>query len=181
MTITTNSPAIAWRTLSGDELAASPDARLGGALAVMFWAAIAMIVTVVLALVVMVTLGDFFSVAMLSQMMFSGSTLASRIARIQMIPKAMFAAWAFTFVIMTLARRPSTPRVASVLMVIWSVSSIGAAVATRYLAATGNFDILNMASLLPYVFLQVAIVSALWGYMNDGRRPNVYFRKRVRT
>jgi hypothetical protein len=177
----TKPPQARWRTLSTEELAANPDAKLGGALAVMFWGALAMLTTVVLMLAVMIVFGDFFSVTMMSRMLFSASTLSSRIAGIQMIPQAIFALWALVFAIMTLSRRHSTPSVASVLMIIWSVSSISAAIATRYLAARGSFDIFSQASLLPYIFLEIVLMAAFCGYMSDGRRPNAYYRRRVRA
>ncbi len=63
--------------LSEPEFAASPDAKLGGALAVIFWGAGAMVATLVLMLAAMIAFGGFFTVTMMSQMMFSGSTLAS--------------------------------------------------------------------------------------------------------
>ena len=181
MTTTTTQPQSGWRPLSADELGASADTKLGGALAVMFWSAVAMVATVVLILAGLIAFGDFFSVTMMSRMLFSASSLSSRIAGIQMIPQAMFAVFAFAFVVMTLARRPSTPAVASVLMVMWAATSIGAQIGTRYLIAQSNFDPLSQASLLPYIFLEIVLVAAFCGYMADGRRPNVYYLRRVRA
>ena len=57
MSSTTPSSADKWRTLSADELAASPDAKLGGALAVIFWSAAAMVVTLLLMLAAILALG----------------------------------------------------------------------------------------------------------------------------
>ena len=181
MSITTSAKAVAWRALGADELAASADAKLGGALAVIFWAAVAMVATLVLTLAAMIAFGSFFTITMMSQMLFSGSTLSSRIAGIQLIPQAMFAVFAFTFVIMTIGRRSSTPKVASVLMLMWAATSIGAQIGTRYLIAQSSFDAVSQASLLPYIFIEIVLVSAFCGYMSDGRRPNAYFRKRVRA
>jgi hypothetical protein len=182
MTTTITHPqSVQWRALSADELAASPDAKLGGALAVMFWSAVAMVATAVLVMAGLIVFGDFFSVTMMSRMLFSAYSLSSRIAGIQMIPQAMFAVFAFTFVVMTMGRRPSTPAVASVLMVMWAATSIGAQIGTRYLIAQSNFDPMSQLSLLPYVLLEIVMVAAFCGYMTDGRRPNVYYRRRVRA
>jgi hypothetical protein len=106
--------------------------------------------------------------------------LSSQIAGIQMVPQAMFAIWAFAFAVMTMGRRPSTPKVASVLMVIWAATSIGAQIGTRYLIAQNNVDLISQASLLPYILIEIILVAAFCGYMADGRRPNIYYRERVR-
>lgn len=181
--MTTISPAQSpqWRLLTTAELVASPEARLGGALAVMLWGAIAMVLGGALTVAWLIVFGDFFSVTMMLRGLFSGSTLSSRIATISMIPQAVFFIWSFVFAVMTMGRNPSTPKVASVLMVLWAVSAIGAAVGARYLIAQSNFDLVSQASLVPFVLLQVVLVSAFCGYMSEGRRPNIYFRKRVRA
>lgn len=140
-----------------------------------------MVATAVIVVAGLTAFGDFFSVTMMSRMLFSASSLSSRIAGIQMIPQAMFAVWAFTFVVMTMGRRPSTPAVASVLMVMWAATSIGAQIGTRYLIAQSNFHPLSQASLLPYIFLEIVLGAAFCGYMADGRRPNMFYRRRVRA
>jgi hypothetical protein len=161
----TTSLPIQWRALSAAELAASPEASLGGALGVMFWTAVAMVTAVV----------------MMSRMMFSGSSMASVVTGISMIPQAMFFVWACVFAAMTMGRRPSTPKVASVTMVIWAATSIGAQIATRYVIAQNTFVLGSQATLLPYILLEIVLVAAFWGYMNEGRHPNIYFLQRVRA
>lgn len=175
-----NPQSACWRPLSEAEYSASAEARLGGALGVIFWGAVAMVAALVLVIAGMIAFSDFFSFAMVSRMMFSGSSMTSVIIGISMIPQAMFVIWAFVFAIMTMGRRPSTPRVASAMMVIWGLTSIGAQIATRYVIAESSFILGSQATLLPYVLLEIVLIAAFWGYMNDGRRPNVYFRKRVR-
>ena len=120
---------------------------------------------------------------MVSEIMFSTSTPGPTmtIARLQAIQQALFAVWTLVFVIMTLARRPSTPSVASALMVMWAVSWITAAIATHYLSATSGFDLISQAALLPQILIEIVLVSAFCGYMSDGRRPNAFFRQRVRA
>jgi hypothetical protein len=39
------------------------------------------------------------------------------------------------------------------------------------------FALLQMT---PYVLFNVIITAAFWGYMQDGRWPNIYYRRRVR-
>jgi hypothetical protein len=181
MTITTPPHRDKWRSLSADELAASQEAKLGGALAVIFWGATVMVVTLLLMLVAILALGGLLPISMFLEVMFSASAPGSTmtIARLQAIQQALFALWAFVFVAMTLMRRSSTPGVASVLMVIWAVSWIAAEIATHYLSATNGFDLISQVSLLPQILIEVVLVAAFCGYMRDGRRPNAYFRKRV--
>jgi hypothetical protein len=178
---TSQGPSVQWRALSTAELAVSPEAKLSGVLAVIFWSAVAMVGTVTLVIAWLIAFGDFFSVTMMSRMLFSGSSLSSKIAGFQMIPQAMFTVWAFAFAVMTMGRRPSTPKVASVLMVIWASTSIGAQIGTRYLIAQSNFDAISQASLLPYILIEISLVAAFCGYMADGRRPNIYYLRRVRS
>jgi hypothetical protein len=170
-----------WRALSASELTASPEVKLGGALGVIFWGATAMVALVVLVIAWLIAFGDFFSTAMMSRMMFSGSSMASVVAGISMIPQAMFFIWACVFAVMTMGRRPSTPKVASVMMAIWAATSIGAQIGTRYMIAQNSFVLVSQATLLPYILLEIVLVAAFWGYMSEGRRPNIYFLTRVRA
>ena len=181
MTTSSHSQSSQWRALSAAELAASPEAKLGGPLGVIFWGAVAMVAVVILLVAWMIAFGDFFSVTMVSRMFFSGSSMASTVAGVAMIPQATFFVWACVFAVMTISRRPSTPKVASVLIVIWALTSISAQVATRYVIAQNSFVLGSQASLLPYILLEVVLVAAFWGYMSEGRRPNIYFLKRVRA
>jgi hypothetical protein len=182
MSTTTTPQASKWRTLSADEFAASADAKLRGALAVIFWSATAMVVTLLLMLAAVIAFGGFLPITMFWQMMFADASSVPSlvIARFQAVQQALFALWAVVFVVMTLMRRPSTPTAASVLMVIWAVSWIAAEIATHYLSAN-SFDLVSPVALLLPVIIEIVLVSAFCGYMSDGRRPNAYFRKRVRV
>src|SRR5258705_5837910 len=113
MTNPANPHSAEWRALSETEFAASAERNLGGALGVMFLGAVAMVALLVLVIAWLIAFGDFFVVAMMSRMMLSGSSMASVVGRIAMIPQAAFFVWACVFVIMTMGRRPSTPKVAS--------------------------------------------------------------------
>ena len=170
-----------WRMLTAEEFAASPYAKLGGALAVIFWGATTMVVALLFMLLAILALGGLFPISMFLEVMLSASAPGPTmtIARLQAIQQALFAVWAFVFVAMTLMRRSSTPIVASVLMAIWAVSWIAAEIATQYLSATSGFDLISQIPLLPQILIEIVLVAAFCGYMSEGRRPNVYFRKRV--
>ena len=180
MTETSNPTPTRWRPLSEAEFAASPEAKLGGALGTIFGCAAALVAALVLVAAWLIAFGGFFAFTMMSQSIFAGSSITSSIARISLVPQAMLFVWAFVFATMTLARKPSTPKVASVMIAIWAALSIGAQIATRYVNhAETVFNLGSQATLLPYMLLEIALVAAFWGYMSEGRRPNIYFRQRA--
>jgi hypothetical protein len=168
-----------WRPLSDAEFATSSEAKLGGALAVIFCGAVAMVALVVLAICWLIASGDFLNVTMMS--MVSGGGTASVVGAFSMIPEVMFLVWAFVFAIMTMGRRPSTPMVAGALMMIWAMMSIGTQIIVRYVIANNSLEFGSQATLLPYVLIEIVLVAAFCGYMSEGRRPNIYFRRRVRA
>lgn len=181
MTTISHPQSCQWRPLSDAELAASAEAKLGGALAVIFWCAVALVAVLVLVVAWLIAFGDFFSFTMMSQSVLSGSSMTSMVTRISLIPQAIFFIWGFVFAVMTMGRRPSTPRVASAMIAIWALTSIGAQIATRYVIGQNSFILGSQATLLPYVLLEIVMVAAFCGYMSEGSRPNAYFRKRVRA
>jgi hypothetical protein len=67
------------------------------------------------------------------------------------------------------------------MMIVWAATSIGAQIAARYVITQNSFVLGSQATLLPYVLLEIVLVAAFCGYMSEGRRPNIYFRKRVRA
>lgn len=168
-----------WRALGEAELAASPEAKLGGALAVIFWCAVALVAVLVLVIAWLIAFGSLLTVAMMSNSIFAGSSMTAIVTRISLVPQSMLFVWACTFATMTMARKPSTPRVASAMIAVWAALSIGAQISTRYVIAQNSFIIGSQATLLPYILFEIALAAAFWGYMSEGRRPNVYFRKRV--
>ena len=170
-----------WRALGEAELAASPEVKLGGALAIMFWCAVALVAVLVLVMAWLIAFGSLLTVAMMSNSIFAGSSMTAIVTRISLVPQVMLFVWGFTFAVMTMARKPSTPKVASTMIVIWAALSISAQIATRYVIAQNSFIFSSQATLLPYIVFEIALAAAFWGYMSDGRRPNVYFRKRVRA
>src|SRR5262249_2171161 len=107
--------------------------------------------------------------------------MTSIVTGISMIPQLAFLAWACVFVVMTMGRRPSTPSAASVMIVIWAMTAIGAQIATRMVIAQYNVNFASQGTLLPYIVIDIVLVAAFCGYMNGGSRPNVYFRRRVRA
>jgi hypothetical protein len=62
-----------------------------------------------------------------------------------------------------------------------AATSLGAQITTRYVIAQNSFVLGSQATLLPYILLEIVLVAAFWGYMREGRRPNIYFLKRVQA
>lgn len=179
----TNSPSPAtpqWRTLSDAELAAMPEAKLGGALAIVFWCAAIQTACLVLTIAGLIAFGSFYTITMMSQSVF-GSSISATVTRLSLGPQILMMLWAIVFAAMTMARSPSTPKVASILIAIWALAAIAAQIAIRAVIAQGTFDPGSQATLVPYILFDIILASAFWGYMHEGRRPNAYFLKRVRS
>jgi hypothetical protein len=169
-----------WRTLGDAELAVIPESKLGGALAIIVWCAAALVAGLVLVIAWLIAFGSFYSLMMMWQSIF-GNSISAAVTRLSLIPQAIMLLWAAIFVAMTMARSASTPRVASIMIAIWAASAIGSQVAVRVVIAQGAFDPGSQATLLPYILFDIILASAFWGYMSEGRWPNIYFRKRVRA
>jgi|GEM_PF-4800160 len=140
-----------WRTLTAEEDATRPEARLGGAL---LWMTI-----VAVALCIVALAGACFAFDRLRE-----------IGDRYMIAVAFIVAWSVTFVVMTLLRARATPVVASGGLAAW--------VAYRFcvslLAQAGwplAVDLLGEA----------VMAAAFCGYMAGGVRPNAYYRRRLPT
>jgi hypothetical protein len=67
-----------------------------------------------------------------------------------------------------------------VLIALWAVLATGAPLESRLVMAGYQVDWLSLAYLFPTLALNVMIAAAFWGYMCEGRRPNLYFKRRVR-
>lgn len=182
MTTATSEPG--WRPLTAAETTALRETRLGGPLAVMFWAA-AIIVAIPFAAAaafaaaagpggLFFALGNFLS--------GSDAGLSGTVFRLSLVPQVMIWTWAVVFVALTLVRSAAAPRAASVFFVLWAVLSATSQVAIRIaIARGGGIGVADAFQLLPYLCLDLVLAAAFWGYMHDGRRPNVYYRRRVRA
>jgi hypothetical protein len=168
-----------WRLLSDAELAAEPEARLGGPLALIFACALALVAFLV-ATIIWIALGDRFAMLMMLRHIVSGDSATSVMARISLVPQFALLVWSGSFAIMTLRRSPSAPATASVLIALWAVLATGAPLGSRLVTAGYQVDWLSLAYLFPTLALNVMIAAAFWGYMREGRRPNLYFKRRVR-
>lgn len=168
-----------WRTLTPEELANEPEARLGGELAVMFYAAALIALLAVVLLVVSLTplvpgpqpsvVGDAFAVYQSLRPLY------------WYLPHAL---WATAFVVATLTRADWGPTMTSVLYVIALVVGSVAGTALLWISDPAPHwfmrVLIRMDGLLADLLRLVTAV-ALWAYMHEGRRPNLYFRRRLRV
>jgi len=180
-------PRSTWQTLTKAELAAEPEARLGGAIAVIFALAILVLLPWLLASVksfvswftdppgapnALQVLGGMLSGA------FGSDIQAASLAYATMQTLAL-AAWAILFVIATLFRLRAVATLAAVVFAICMLlSPIAQILLTTSAARENTFFIL--ASLSPRVVVGLVAGVAYWAYMRDGHRPNLYFARRVR-
>ena len=168
-----------WRTLTAEELASEPEARLGGELAVIFYAAAAIAVLAVLLLVVSLT-----PLVPGPQASVVGGAFAVYQSLRPLLLYLPHALWATAFVVATLARADWGPRITSILYVIGVLASSLSNTALLWIndpAPHWFTRLLIRADGLLILLLQLVIAVAFWAYMHEGRRPNLYFRRRLRV
>jgi hypothetical protein len=174
----------AWRTLTEAEFTAAPEAKLRGPLGLIVASASVLLMIAGLALCFMLLAAGFVGtswtrlVSDLIAIPAEPRMIASRISNWQQL--AMFT-WAAVFIAMTMMRAPSTPKVASVLMLCWLIFVVSGNVLLRHLTMPNGLDMFTVMQMTPYWLFNIIVVSAFWGYMQDGRAPNIYFKRRVRA
>ena len=172
-----------WRAISAGEIAAEPDARFGGAIALMFFAA-----TVALLPIAILVVGlardaqgtSWFLSAMLRQA-FAGSDIKSITVAASILQTTAVMIWAAMFIVSTLVRTSWGLVSAALLFAIAAL--IGPAwqcvMALLVIGGTGGW--FAAGTQLPQLALSAVAALAFWIYVQEGRRPNLYFRRRVRT
>lgn len=182
--MTTATPEPGWRPLTAAETTALRENRLGGPLAVMCWAGVVLIALPFVAVAVLaVSAGpNALQLGLGTILSMGGTGLAGTVLRLSMGPLAAIWIWAIVFVAMTAGRAPAAPRVTSVLFVLVVVLKAATQIAIRIVVARGGgIGFGDAFQMLPYLCMDVVVAAALWGYLHDGRRPNVYYRRRVRA
>ena len=95
------------------------------------------------------------------------------------IPGVMFI-WGIAVAAMTWLRSRATPDVAGVLVASWQMITIAATLLRRSIVATDGLDMFDYVAMAPSMLFNVMMAAAFWGYMREGRRPNLFYRRRVR-
>ena len=173
-----------WRELSDAEFAATPDAKLGGTLAIIVAAAamIAAIKGLMYVLSLMFVGGPHGGGAAVILRMFAplDGTKSAWIQNLNLAVPALMFAWGGGVTAMTLLRARATPDVASALIAVWAIVAMTLNVLKRAVTATEGLNVIDYLQMAPYILFNVMIAAAFCGYMREGRRPNLFYRRRVR-
>jgi hypothetical protein len=176
-----------WRSMTPEEIATRPEARLGGAL---LWMVIGCAIVVIVP-----TIGVLVAFAVIASggvhanpgNVFSWLDGPYRIGEVYMIPVVVFMAWSLLFVVMTLARIRSAPMIASAGIVLWVVLrfALGYVGQAASVAAAENTTFADGLVLIwPYAIAigaEMALAAGFCGYMATGLRPNADYRRRLPT
>jgi hypothetical protein len=138
-----------WRNLTAVELAARPEAKLGGALLAIDVIAV-LLCTVVLAGLVLAT----------NELRAIGLRYGIAVGFITL--------WSGGFVIMTSLRMRETPTLASIGLIVWILYRLVVAV----LGGDGWPLVVDLVA-------ELVMAAAFCGYMAAGVRPNAYYRRRL--
>ncbi len=174
---------MAWRDLGPNEIAGRDETRLAGSL---LWIVIAaaFLAVVMVAIVLLFVFGQVLAAFAGVHLDLLRTVMPSNrgVGLLFMLPLLYVLAWSVVFVSMTWMRAPSTPTVAAVGMAIW--------VALRLVLGVAGYVVIGVrsgglvAAIVPLVLSLVAetmLAIAFWVYMQDGTRPNGYYRRRVRA
>jgi hypothetical protein len=171
-----------WRKLTAGELAAEPDASFGGVIAVIFLAALFALTPLAFLIVggARDSQGTTWVLLMMLRQAFGGDMKSAYIAS-SMAQMLTLLVWAATFVAVTLVRARSGPTIAAVVFAIAAlVGPVGqCAIIMAYAGDKGGT--LQAAAQLPHMVLNLVAAVTFWAYMHEGRRPNLYFRRRARV
>jgi hypothetical protein len=175
-----NRPA-SWRMLSRDELLGLPEARFGGVIAVIFCAAVLAFAPLValIASGVRDTDGTTWVVLMMLRQALRGD-LTSAYTAASLGQSLTLILWAASFIIITLFRVRNGPTITAAMFAI--SAAIGPAsqfaIAAGFSADKGSA--IQALSQLPHIALNLVTGVSFWAYMREGRRPNLYYRRRIR-
>lgn len=149
----------------------APAERLGGALAVIYWASVAILLLPVIGLgSLAVTAGHNGLALMLAQALGGPRHLL-----VGMAPLLVLIIWAAAFVAMTAVRARAAPAIASILFALWGLSSIAAQIGIQLLLIPNGPNLATLGPLLPSLAATAVFVAAFWGYMREGERPRRWF------
>jgi hypothetical protein len=172
-----------WRELSADEITAEPEAHFGGVIAVIFFAAVLALTPLVFLAVSLTKDGNGTSwvFLMMVRQAFGGSDMKSIYLAASMVQMLTLMAWAAIFIVVTLMRARPGPTIAAVPFAIAAlIGPVGqCAMAIALIGGTGG--LIAAAAQLPHIVLNLVAAVAFWAYLREGRRPNLYFRRRVRV
>ena len=127
----------------------------------------------------LIAFGDFFTVAMMSRMLFSGTSMTSMISGLSMIPQAHVSRLGLRVRGYDDGSPPvhADHRLGDDRDLGIDLRRCADRHSLRDCEQSPRHS--RSATLLPHVVIEVVLVAAFGGYMSGGPRPNVYFRRRV--
>jgi hypothetical protein len=171
-----------WRALTASELASEPDARFGGVIAIIFFSALFALTPLVFLIIsgARDSRGTAWILLMMLRQAFGGDMKSAYIAS-SMAQMLTLLAWAATFVAVTLFRTRSGATIAAVAFAVCALIGPLGQFAIIVTLAGDVGGIVQAATQLPHTVLNLVAAVAFWAYMREARRPNLYFRRRVRV
>ena len=172
----------AWRTLTAGELAAEPDARFGGEISVLFFAALFALTPLAFLAVsgARDPQGTTWVLLMLLRQGFGGDLKSAYVAS-SIVQMLTLLVWAATFVAVTLARARSGPTITAVEFAIAALVGPVGQYAIAAVSIGGIGGLYQAGAQLPHMVVNLVAAVTFWAYMRECRRPNLYFRNRVRV
>ena len=167
-----------WRELTPGELAAEPEAGFGGAIASLFVVALLALAPLPIEMFVSgATPVDFV------REVFTGtagpfSRMAEGIGVKTAIYFILLTVWGTTFVVVTVLRLRFGPKITAKLL--WLTALFPMAIRLGAIINRWEFQTVPLSEGALLITGLIAAV-AYEAYMNEGRRPNLYFRRRVRA
>jgi hypothetical protein len=153
------------------EVAMLPSERLGGVLAVIYGAAVVVLMFPVIGLsAIAVSTGPGGLAAIVRHAVAGPPHLL-----LATLPLLALIVWAAAFVTMTAVRSRSAPVFASVLFALWGLTSIGAQIGMQFMLLPGGPNLATLGPLLPTFAATITSIAAFWGYMREGDRPRRWF------
>ncbi|BAT60074.1 hypothetical protein GJW-30_1_02609 [Variibacter gotjawalensis] len=162
-----------WRELSETEWRAAGGHRPVGPLSIMFAAA-----------GVLTIIGAFLAYLLLQQrlpIVLSGPMTPQQVITLTGLAVVLSTfLWGLGCFVSILTRASHGPIAIAGLTGLWALTAIGAQFVNAY-AITGGTDPAAYLPHLPNALFHLAIAAGVCGYVLDGFRPNLYFRRRIRV
>jgi hypothetical protein len=171
-----------WRELTAGELAAEPGARFGGAIMVIFFAAVLVLLVLLTGIGVWLASGDYRYALGVTFAMVRGilanSAFGSWLALMGVIELLLVEIWAAVFVVAVVWRLRAGATIAAILFVACTLTRpVGVMIMYATLGTTG---IAAGITQIPSLAWHLVAAVAYRCYMCEGWRPNLYFRRRLR-
>ncbi len=171
-----------WRELTAQELAVEPGGRFGGAIAIICFAAVLVLLRLLVGIGVWLTNGEyryaFFMTFALMRSLIANSPWGTWLAYMSLIEPLLVAIWAVVFVVAVVWRLRAGATIAAI---VFAACSLMRPVGSIIIMSTtvGTSGITAATAQIPSLVVHFVAAVGYWCYMRDGRRPNLYFRRRV--